>query len=212
MLDSMISTMSSNYMSYLGSGNVPKPMGTAFPTVVPYRVFPTRTARLRSRWAARNSGPPSAAPSNGRNWRQHPDYATNADAHPEPRGAGTAAGRASSARGPWPTGSTGCRRRAFRLAGAEFPGGRGASAIRGARDVSRMEHPTAGRHRVTGTPVKLSETPGSPGAPAPLLGQHTGRAPGTAWPRCRRGRGACREGVIYEVQPDLPGPPRCRTE
>src|SRR6516162_8994445 len=39
MLDSMISTMSSNYMSYLGSGTVPKPMGTSFPTVVPYRVF-----------------------------------------------------------------------------------------------------------------------------------------------------------------------------
>jgi CoA:oxalate CoA-transferase len=36
-----------------------------------------------------------------------------------------------------------------------------------------VEHPTAGRHRITGTPVKLSETPGAPGAPAPLLGQHT---------------------------------------
>src|SRR6516164_8574921 len=42
MLDSMISTMSSNYMTYLGSGNVPRPMGTSFPTVVPYRVFQTR--------------------------------------------------------------------------------------------------------------------------------------------------------------------------
>src|SRR5205085_9913020 len=42
MLDSMISTMTSNYMSYLGSGDVPKPMGTAFPTVVPYRVFETK--------------------------------------------------------------------------------------------------------------------------------------------------------------------------
>src|SRR5581483_1689372 len=41
MLDSMISTMSSNYASYLGSGEIPKPMGTAFPTVVPYRVFQT---------------------------------------------------------------------------------------------------------------------------------------------------------------------------
>ena len=39
MFDSMISTMSSNYMSYLGSDIVPRPMGTAFLTVVPYRVF-----------------------------------------------------------------------------------------------------------------------------------------------------------------------------
>jgi crotonobetainyl-CoA:carnitine CoA-transferase CaiB-like acyl-CoA transferase len=36
-----------------------------------------------------------------------------------------------------------------------------------------VDHPKAGTHRVTGTPVKLSETPGGPGAPAPLLGQHT---------------------------------------
>jgi crotonobetainyl-CoA:carnitine CoA-transferase CaiB-like acyl-CoA transferase len=36
-----------------------------------------------------------------------------------------------------------------------------------------LDHPTAGAHRVTGTPVKLSETPGHPTTPAPLLGEHT---------------------------------------
>src|SRR5262249_3445698 len=36
-----------------------------------------------------------------------------------------------------------------------------------------MEHATAGRHQVTGTPIKLSDTPGSPGSGAPLLGEHT---------------------------------------
>jgi formyl-CoA transferase/CoA:oxalate CoA-transferase len=35
MLDAMISTMTSNFVGYLGSGIVPGPMGTAFPTVVP---------------------------------------------------------------------------------------------------------------------------------------------------------------------------------
>src|SRR6516162_5698334 len=35
MLDGMISAMSSNYMSYLGSGKVPRPLGSGFPTVVP---------------------------------------------------------------------------------------------------------------------------------------------------------------------------------
>src|SRR5215470_6319851 len=39
MFDGMISAMSSNYMTYLGSGIVPGPLGTAFATVVPYRVF-----------------------------------------------------------------------------------------------------------------------------------------------------------------------------
>jgi len=39
-----------------------------------------------------------------------------------------------------------------------------------------LDHPTAGPHRVTGTPVKLSATPGGPGEPAPRLGQHTSDA------------------------------------
>ena len=43
-----------------------------------------------------------------------------------------------------------------------------------ARDmVVEMEHPTAGRVRNIGIPVKLSETPGSVRRPAPTLGQHT---------------------------------------
>jgi crotonobetainyl-CoA:carnitine CoA-transferase CaiB-like acyl-CoA transferase len=36
-----------------------------------------------------------------------------------------------------------------------------------------LDHKTAGEHQVTGTPVKLSGTPGRPSTPAPLLGEHT---------------------------------------
>ena len=36
------------------------------------------------------------------------------------------------------------------------------------------KHPTAGTVKMVGVPVKLSETPGSVRAPAPVLGQHTG--------------------------------------
>ena len=39
--------------------------------------------------------------------------------------------------------------------------------------VVETEHPTLGRIRTLGTPIKLSETPLSPGRPAPRLGQHT---------------------------------------
>jgi crotonobetainyl-CoA:carnitine CoA-transferase CaiB-like acyl-CoA transferase len=39
--------------------------------------------------------------------------------------------------------------------------------------VLELDHPTVGRHRVLGIPVKLSATPGVVRAPAPLLGQHT---------------------------------------
>jgi len=39
--------------------------------------------------------------------------------------------------------------------------------------IVEQEHPTAGKIRVVGVPVKLSETPGSVRTPAPLLGEHT---------------------------------------
>jgi crotonobetainyl-CoA:carnitine CoA-transferase CaiB-like acyl-CoA transferase len=39
--------------------------------------------------------------------------------------------------------------------------------------VVETEHPTLGRIRTLGTPIKLRATPLTPGRPAPLLGQHT---------------------------------------
>ncbi len=39
--------------------------------------------------------------------------------------------------------------------------------------VLELDHPTAGRHRVLGIPVKLSGTPGRVRTPAPRLGEHT---------------------------------------
>jgi crotonobetainyl-CoA:carnitine CoA-transferase CaiB-like acyl-CoA transferase len=42
MLDSMISAMTTNFMIYLGDGNVPDPRGTSYSTIVPYRAFATK--------------------------------------------------------------------------------------------------------------------------------------------------------------------------
>lgn len=43
-----------------------------------------------------------------------------------------------------------------------------------ARDmIVEQDHPTAGKIRVVGVPVKLSDTPGAVRTPAPLLGEHT---------------------------------------
>lgn len=39
--------------------------------------------------------------------------------------------------------------------------------------IVAIDHPTAGRVRLTGLPIKLSETPGAVETPPPLLGQHT---------------------------------------
>jgi crotonobetainyl-CoA:carnitine CoA-transferase CaiB-like acyl-CoA transferase len=173
MLDSMISTMSSNYLSYLGSGSVPRPMGTGFPTVVPYRVFHTSDRAIaiaigsEKLWSAfcRAIGRPDL--------ERHPDYLTNAD-------------RIRNRDVLEPQLDAVFRERPVtewleRLLAAGIP----ASAVRNFEEVSTdtqsrirrmfpsMEHPAAGEHRVTGTPVKLSATPGHPGRPAPLLGEHS---------------------------------------
>ncbi|MBA2303582.1 MAG: CoA transferase [Acidobacteria bacterium] len=39
--------------------------------------------------------------------------------------------------------------------------------------IQALEHPVAGTMRVTGVPIKLSDTPGSVRTPPPTLGQHT---------------------------------------
>jgi crotonobetainyl-CoA:carnitine CoA-transferase CaiB-like acyl-CoA transferase len=39
--------------------------------------------------------------------------------------------------------------------------------------VVNVEHPTLGRTRALGSPVKFSETPAHAGRRAPLLGEHT---------------------------------------
>jgi crotonobetainyl-CoA:carnitine CoA-transferase CaiB-like acyl-CoA transferase len=173
MLDGMISTMSSNYMSYLGSGLVPQPMGTAFPTVVPYRVFQTRDRGIAVAVGSERLWSAFCQAIERPDLEKHPDYETNAlriqnRAVLEP-----------------------LIERVFRngsavewierLQGAGIP----ASLVRNFQDVVEhpqlevrrmfptLNHPTAGLHRVTGTPVKLSDTPGRPGAAAPLLGEHT---------------------------------------
>jgi CoA:oxalate CoA-transferase len=173
MLDCMISTMSSNYMSYLGSGVVPQPMGTAFPTVVPYSVFLAADRSLaiavgsEKLWGAfcRTIERPEI--------EKLSDYESNAKriqnrATLEDLLAKVFVERPAVE---W----------LERLHGAGVP----ASLVRNFEEVANdpqcqlrdmfpmMDHSTAGMHRVTGTPVKLSDTPGSPGMPAPLHGQHT---------------------------------------
>ena len=46
--------------------------------------------------------------------------------------------------------------------------------------VVETDHPTLGRIKTLGTPLKLSDTPLIPGRPAPLLGQHTDEVLGEA--------------------------------
>jgi crotonobetainyl-CoA:carnitine CoA-transferase CaiB-like acyl-CoA transferase len=172
MLDCMISTMSSNYMSYLGSGVVPQPMGTAFPTVVPYRVFRAADRSLtlavgsEKLWIAfcQAIGMPEIA--------KNPDYESNAKRIQNRDRLEHLLAEIFVKRP--------VKEWLERLQAAGIP----SSPVRNFEDVANdpqcelremfptIDHAAAGPHRVTGTPVKLSETPGRPGKGAPLLGEH----------------------------------------
>jgi crotonobetainyl-CoA:carnitine CoA-transferase CaiB-like acyl-CoA transferase len=77
MFDSMISTMTSNFMIYLGDGNVPDPRGTSYSSIVPYRAFVTKdddiVIAVGSEKLWRAFGPAIGHPE----VVDHPLYATN---------------------------------------------------------------------------------------------------------------------------------------
>jgi crotonobetainyl-CoA:carnitine CoA-transferase CaiB-like acyl-CoA transferase len=173
MLDSMISAMSSNYVSFLGSGEAPRPLGTGFQTVVPYRVFEATDRSFsiaigsEKLWATFCNviGRPDLA--------LHPEYSTNAL-------------RVTNRRVLEAILESTFRERPMAewvesMRSAGIP----CSPVRSFQEVMQDPQtaargmfpevvvPSFGKHRVTGPPVKLSATPGRVGASAPALGQHT---------------------------------------
>ena len=173
MLDSMISTMTSNYVSFLGSDVTPGPMGTSFPTVVPYRVYRASDRQLAIAVGSERLWAVFCAAIERADLENHPLYDSNAQrirnrATLEPLLEEIFLARTAEQ---W----------LERLHAAGVP----CSLVRNFREVAHhpqaairemfplLHHSAAGPHQVTGTPVKLSETPGQVSTPAPLLGEHT---------------------------------------
>ena len=173
MQDSMISAMSSNYMSYLGSNDVPGPLGASFRTVVPYTVFTAQDRAFSIAVGSEKLWATFCETIERRDLIDHPEFATN----PQRVGNRRALEKVLAAvfqqrpMAEW----------VQRLRRAGIP----CSPVLNFEEVAAhpqaevremfpvIEHPTAGPQRITGTPIKLSETPGSPGAAAPRLGEHT---------------------------------------
>jgi crotonobetainyl-CoA:carnitine CoA-transferase CaiB-like acyl-CoA transferase len=173
MLDSMISTMSSNYSSFLGSQVVPRPMGTAFPTIVPYKVYRGSDREFGIAVGSEKLWAAFCSVLERSEMECDPEFVTNAERirnreKLEPRLDRILAQRTAAE---W----------VQKLRAVGIP----SSLVRDLGEVvddpqtvlremfPTLEHPTAGKHRVTGTPVKLVDTPGRVSSPAPLLGQHT---------------------------------------
>lgn len=176
MLDSMISAMTSNFMSFLGSGKTPRPMGSAFPTVVPYRVFRAKDRAFSIAVGSEKLWSSFCRAIGRADLELHPDYRTNAlrirNRHTlEPILDSVFQARTASE---WIE--------CLRTAGIPCSPIRDFDEVLNDPQTSvramfpEVESPGSGKHRVTGTPIKLSETPAREASPAPRLGEHTGAA------------------------------------
>lgn len=173
MLDSMISTMSSNYSSFLGSMVVPGPMGTAFPTIVPYKVYRGSDREFAIAVGSEKLWSAFCSVLNRPDIELDPKFATNAERIRNREELESLLDHIfiEKPAGEW----------VDQLRAAGIP----SSLVRNFGEVvddpqsalremfPTLEHSKAGSHRVTGTPVKLKDTPGRVSTPAPLLGQDT---------------------------------------
>jgi len=168
MQDCMISAMSSNYMTFLGSGVSPRPLGTGFPTVAPYTVFQGSDRGFALAVGSEKLWSAFCGAIGRLDLERHPAYATNAL-----RCINRAAMEAELTM-------------VFELRRAEEwiavlrAAGIPCTLVRtfdevaaDAQSEARAMFPEVEGHRVTGTPVKMSATPGGPSTGAPQPGEHS---------------------------------------
>lgn len=176
MFDGMISAMTSNYSTFLGSRVPPRPRGTAFTTIVPYRVYPCKDRGIAIAVASEKLWRAFCQAIEQPDLLSDPRYETNATrvAHREVLEPFLDEVFATRTAAEW---------------SARFaPHGIPCSPVQDMAEVfahpqaaargmfPELDHPSAGRHPVTGSPFKLSESAVGRTEPAPLMGQHTRQA------------------------------------
>ena len=173
MLEGQLSLLGTMIGGYLADGEVPRPMGTAYKALLPYQTFRTKTRDLALAVGSEKLwkvfcpliGCPELA--------GDPRYRTNADRARNRDGLIAKLQEVFLTRSyeEW---------EALLLASGIPVGAINSIAqvvehpqvqARGA--LVELDHPRAGKVRMVGAPMRLSETPGSVRAPAPALGEHT---------------------------------------
>jgi formyl-CoA transferase/CoA:oxalate CoA-transferase len=173
MMEGQLSLLTTMIGSYLASGEVPAPMGTAYKALLPYQTFRTKTRDL------------ALAVGSEKLWKVFCPLIGCPELADDPRYRGNGARDANRAslvarlqevfltRGyeEWET----------LLVGNGIPVGKVntlAEAVAHPQAAARgslvdIEHPSVGKARVVGVPARLSATPGSVRTPSPRLGEHT---------------------------------------
>ncbi len=173
MLEGQLSLLGTTFGNYFANGEIPKPMGTAYPAVVPYQTFHTKTRDLALAIAGQKLwqifcpviGCPELA--NDPLYRTVPDRARNRESL-IPRLQEVFLKRPYEEWEPLllandiPVGAINNLAQVV-----EHP------QVKARGALVELDHPRAGRVRTVGSPVRLSKTPAAIRTPAPLHGQHT---------------------------------------
>jgi formyl-CoA transferase/CoA:oxalate CoA-transferase len=173
MMDTVMSTMLPSFARFMASGVVPKPMGTLFDGIVPYRNFVCQDREITLAVASDKLWKSFCEAIGRADLANHPDYNAN-PLRVKNRGVLEPMLESMFLKRPaaeW----------------VELFGKHGvpATLVRNLKEVVDdeqttarnmtpiVEHPVAGAMRVIGVPVQLSETPGRIGNASPLLGADT---------------------------------------
>jgi formyl-CoA transferase/CoA:oxalate CoA-transferase len=173
MLEGQLSLLGSMVGAYFADGEAPAPMGTAYKALLPYQTFRTKTRDLAlavgSEKLWKEFCPAIGCPelTDDPRYRKNADRAKNRDTLiPKLQEVFLTRSYEDWEKVLLPRGIP---MGAINSIGevVEHP----QVAARGA--LVEMDHPRAGKVRMVGAPVRLSETPGSVRTPAPTLGEHT---------------------------------------
>ena len=173
MMEGQLALLGTMISNYCGTGEIPKPMGTAYKALLPYQTFQTKTRDLALAVGSEKLwkvfcpviGCPELA--------NDPRYATNVD---RARNRDSLVARLQQA----------FLTRSYEeweelLTGNGIPVGAinnlaqvvDHPQVKARGSIVEIEHPRAGKIRVVGVPVRLSATPGAVRTPSPRLGEHT---------------------------------------
>jgi len=173
MLEGQLGLLQGTVGAYLADGEVPQPMGTAYKALLPYQTFRTQTRDL------------ALAVGSDRLWKKFCPLMGLDDMTDDPRFATNAARNENRQelidmlQAIFLTRSYAAWEALFLANGipvgaintidqvVEHP------QLQARGMLVECEHPVAGKVKLVGPAVKLSETPGSVRSPAPTLGQHT---------------------------------------
>ena len=173
MLEGQLSLLSTMIGTYFTDGKIPQPMGTSYSALVPYQTFHTKTRDL------------ALAIAGDKLWKKFcpaigcPEFADDPLYSTSPARTRNRATLLPKLQAVFLT-------RAYEeweplLLANDIPVGAINNLaqvvehpqVKARKVLLEYAHPTAGKMRVVGTPVRLSKTPSTLRAPAPLLGQHT---------------------------------------